>query len=170
MKYTDILEFDDSFTERSNYGFSEFFVVGKDVFEYGGFSKGVKHPAIMKSDDVELILNSLAFFDIIYFTRYETNVELISAVSRKGKVFLISLADVLERKGISRAVMMYRISRFLQFCRSYKADFIICSRAKNAIGLRDVDEIVEICKILGLEAEETRGALYRLPSYIEATD
>jgi RNase P/RNase MRP subunit p30 len=127
--------------------------VGRDVFEYAKAEKHMEHPAILKSDDLKAILNSMPFFDFIYFTKYETNVELITSVAKKDKRFMISLADILGKKGFSKSLALYRISRFIEFCISYKADFVICSRAKDIYGVRDPEEIIEICKLLDLEPD-----------------
>lgn len=157
MHCIDLVDFD--FAEHKGYGFGQALVVGRDIFEYERFEKHLRHPAILKSDDAEAILRSLSYFDTLYFTRYETNVELMTAAKNKGKPFLVSLSDILGRRGFSRALAMYRISRFLEFCRSYKAGFVICSKAKDIYGVRDPDEICEICRLLGLEPEKTRAAM-----------
>lgn len=154
MHCTDIVDFD--FIDFKGYGFEKVSVVGRDVFEHSKAEKHMKHPAILKSDDLKAILTSLPFFDFIYFTKYETNVELITSVAKKDKRFMISLADILGRRGFSRSLTIYRMSRFVEFCRSYKADFVICSRAKDIYGARDPEEIIEICRLLCLEPDAAK--------------
>lgn len=164
-QYIDIADFD--FKDFERYGFRHVLVVGRDIFEYERFEKHLTHPAVLRSDNVEAILGSLSYFDIVHFTRYETNVELITAAKNKDKPFLVSLSDILGRRGFSRSLMIYRISRFLEFCRSYKAGFVICSRAKDVYGARDLEEVVEICRLLGLEPDETKASMSAMSKILE---
>ena len=84
---------------------------------------------------------------------------MITSVKKRRKKFEICIGDILRRKGTERAKMIYRISRFLKFCLSYKADFMLTTRARSIDGVRTPKEISMIGTLLGLTEDQAKFAI-----------
>ena len=163
MPHADIVSFDPSASKLKSkpFGYDRLLVTGKDIFVYSDkTARGdIGHPAIFSSSNADLLVQLAKRFDIIHHQTYEASPALMTKIAAKGKRVLISLHDILSRHGADRAKTMHRISRFVEFCKSYKAHFIIASMADTDYGLRSPQEISDIMKPLGLTSEQVRFSM-----------
>ena len=157
MEFIDIVDFD--FPNPQDYGLSKAFRVGKDIFMYPRPDKDPRHPSISALRGKSEIIHNLRRFDLVYLPTYEADVELITSVVKKGKSFVISLSDIVCRHGSDRAVMLHRIKRFLQFCRSYKAKVVIASMARSICEVRSPGEVAGIAEWMGLDRNQALKAM-----------
>jgi RNase P/RNase MRP subunit p30 len=160
MEFTDIVDFD--FANPQDYGFSKALRIGRDIFIYTIPDKNPKSPSILAAQDKKSLLHNLRHFDLIYFPSYETDVELITSAVKKGKRFIVALSDILEKQGAERSITLYRIRRFIQFCNTYGAKFVIASFAKSVYGVRTPKEVGAIAHLLGLDPQQAEAAMRKL--------
>ncbi|MEM2974205.1 MAG: RNase P subunit p30 family protein [Candidatus Micrarchaeia archaeon] len=147
MEFVDIVDFD--FQNPQEYGFSKMLRAGRDI-------------RICSATDAKRIMQTMRNYDLVYFPSYDANVELITYVAKKNKTFLVPLADILKRKGAEKSVVLYRIRRFIRFCMSYKAKFVIASLAKSEYDLRSSSEVRSIAFLFGITEEQAMSAMRRL--------
>lgn len=157
MQFIDIVDFD--FKNHEDYGFSKVLRIGKDISLYTSSNKNPNSPSILAISNKNEIIQSMRKFDFIYFPTYENDVELITSAVKKGKCFIISTRDILKKKGAERAVSLYRLRRFVQFCISYKAKFIIASFAMSENEIRAPNEIASIMQLIGLNGKQALKAM-----------
>ena len=148
MKFVDIVDCEVS--DPQKHGFSEILKIGRDIFIYNSPDKNPTTPSILAIQDKKEIVRSLRQFDLIYFPLYEADVELITSAVKKDKSFIISLSDILDRKGSDKSITLYKIRKFVKFCRAYKAKFIIASFAKSVYNIRNPREVGAIAALLDL--------------------
>jgi len=160
MEFTDIVDFD--FSNPQDYGFSKALRLGRDIFIYTTPDKNPKSPSILAVHDKKSLMHNLRQFDLIYFPKYETDVELITSAVKKGKGFVIALSDLLEKQGAERSIAIYRIRRFIQFCKTYDAKFVIASFAKSVYGIRSPKEVGAIAYLLNQDPQQAEAAMRKL--------
>ena len=160
MEFTDIVDFD--FANPQDYGFSKAFKFGRDIFIYTVPDKNPKSPSILAVQDKKSLMHNMRHFDLIYFPQYETDVELITSAVKKGKRFVIVISDILEKQGAERSIAIYRIRRFIQFCNTYGAKFVIASFAKSIYGVRSPKEVGAIAYLLNMDPQQAEAAMRKL--------
>ena len=160
MEFTDIVDFD--FANPQDHGFSKALRIGKDIFIYSAPDKNPKSPSILAVRDKKSIMHNMRHFDLIYFPQYESDVEVITSVVKKGKRFVIALSDLLDKQGAERSIAIYRIRRFIQFCNTYGAKFAIASFAKSVHGVRSPKEVGSIAYLLNLDSQQAEAAMRKL--------
>lgn len=163
MPLIDIIDFNSNQLRHQPefYGFDSFLYLGKDVTMHptkgkSSSSPQTGKPSIVFSHNTEELIHSIKKFDIIYSTIYDASPALLSRVSVEKKKVLINISDILNKNGTERSKLLHRISRFLDFCRSYKAEFIFASLAKDEFSIRSPQEVSDILISLGTEREQTR--------------
>jgi len=160
MEFTDIVDFD--FANPQDYGFSKALRVGRDVFIYTTPDKTLKSPSILAVHDKKSLMHNMRHFDLIYFPSYENDVELITSAVKKEKRFVVSLSDILGKQGADRSIVIYRIRRFIRFCNTYGAKFVIASFAKSVYGVRSPKEVGSIAHLLNLDSQQAEAAMRKL--------
>ena len=155
--YKDIVEFE--FKNFEKYDYSNVLRIGHNIFEYDKPVRNPERPAILKSEDAELLRRNVKRFDILFIPTFEANVALITTVARKGKIFEIPVREIILSKGVERAKLIYRVRRFIDFCRSYKARFIFTTRARSLYEVRTPREIGRISMIFGLTERQGSSSM-----------
>jgi hypothetical protein len=160
---TDILDLDISQLKRSPrfYGFDSFLQLGKDVTLHpAGKSKksGPQpgKPSIVFSSDTEELIRVVKKFDVVYSTIYDASPALLTRINVAKRKALVNVSDILNKDGADRAQMMHRISRFLEFCRSYRVEVVFASMAKDELSIRSPQEMADIFVQLGVDREPIR--------------
>lgn len=157
MEFTDIVDFE--FSNPQDYGFSKALRIGKDIFVYNTTNKNPNSPSILAVQDKNSLIHSMRNYDFVYLSNYDADIEIITSVIKRNKRFIISLSDILEKKGIDRAVALYKIRKFIKFCISYKADFVIASFAKSIYQVRTPKEVESIALLLDLLPQKAVSAM-----------
>jgi len=163
---TDILDLDTSQLKRSPrfYGFDSFLQLGKDITIHpaGKSKKSVvpglqpSKPSIVFSSDTEELIRVVKKFDIVYSTIYDASPALLTRLNVAKRKAFVNISDILNKEGADRAQMMHRISRFLEFCRSYRVEVVFASMAKDEFGIRSPQEMADIFVQLGVNREQIR--------------
>ncbi|VVB73343.1 Uncharacterised protein [uncultured archaeon] len=163
---TDILESDTSRLKRPPrfYGFDSFLQLGKDVTIHpagkpkksAGSGPQPGRISIVSSSDTEELVRVLKRFDIVYSTIYDASPALLTRANVAKRKVLINLSDILGKEGADRAQMMHRVSRFLEFCRSYRVEAVFASMAKDESGIRTPQETADVFMQLGVDRAQTR--------------
>jgi len=148
MEFIDIVDFE--FFNPKDYGFSKTLRIGKDIFISYAPNKNPKPPSILAIQDKTNIIQNMKNFDFVYWPSYVADVEVITSVVKRSKRFIIPLSDILEKKGADRAIIIYKIRKFIKFCIAYKAKFIITSFAKSLYNVRTPREIESISLLLDI--------------------
>jgi len=163
---TDILDLDISQLKRSPrfYGFDSFLQLGKDVTIHlagkqkksGGPGSHPGKPSIVFSSNTEELIRVVKRFDVVYSTIYDASPALLTRLNVAKRKTLVNISDILNKEGADRAQMMHRISRFLEFCRSYRVEVVFASMAKDEFGIRSPQETADIFVQLGVDREQVR--------------
>jgi len=158
---TDIIDLDPAQLQHPArfYGFNSFLVLGKDVSLHSAGAISSQRPAavsIISSNNTESLIRLVKKFDIIYSTTYDASPALLTRVATAKRKALVNVSDILGKEGADRAQMMHRISRFLEFCRSYRVEAVFASMAKDELGIRGSQETADIFSLLGVDREQTR--------------
>jgi hypothetical protein len=163
---TDILDLDISQLKRSPrfYGFDSFLQLGGGVTIHpagkqkksGGPGPQRGKPSIVFSSDTEELIRVMKRFDIVYSTIYDASPALLTRVKVAKRKVLVNVSDILNKEGIDRAQTMHRVVRFLEFCRSYRAEVVFASMAKDEFGIRSPQEMADIFTQLGVDKEPIR--------------
>lgn len=157
MEFVDIVDFE--FSNPQEYGFSKALRIGKDIFVYDAINKNPKSPSILAVRDKNNLIHNLRNYDFVYLPNYDADIEIITSVVKKNKRFIVSLSDILEKKGIDKAVALYKIRKFIKFCISYNADFVIASFAKSIYSTRTPKEVESISLLLDILPQRAVSAM-----------
>jgi len=163
---TDILDLDTSQLKRPPraYGFDSFLQLDRDVTIHlagkqkkpGSPGPQPGKPSIVCSSDTEELIRVVKRFDVVYSTIYDASPALLTRVNAAKRKVLVNVYDILSKEGADRAQMMHRVSRFLEFCRSYRVEVVFASMAKDESGIRSPQEIADIFVQLGVGREQIR--------------
>jgi RNase P/RNase MRP subunit p30 len=98
-------------------------------------------------------------FDLIYVSSFYPDTALMREVSDEKKAFEIPISGLLRSYGFSRAALLGRMRFFLSLCIKHNADYVLTSRAENAMEMKSVDEMIAIGYALGLTPPQVKRSL-----------
>ena len=148
LPFFDILKFECG--NPSEYGFSK-------TYFLSSVSDKVR---VVDSEEAALKIRNKGV--LVKVEGYPLGLELIRGFEGKESVFLLDLSEVLKSSGGKRASIIKRMGNFARMCTKYKVPFAMASFAENEEELRNVDELVHIGFLLGLNRGEGRKALTQL--------
>lgn len=149
-------------------GFSRICVWNRDIEEFEDHKHGEKL-LLLQSNDPDYIKPRIKRASLINDPDYKLDMGIVRAAAKYGKVFEIPVRPVLTSSGIERAMLMKRMSRFLELCSKLGADYAITSRARDQYETKHPAELISVGCALGLTYDQALRAITEVPKSIMRT-
>ncbi|MFA5050053.1 MAG: hypothetical protein WC501_03520 [Candidatus Micrarchaeia archaeon] len=118
------------------------------------------------NEDKDLISNQ-NFNGIFLIENFRISPEIIKLIGNKKKsIFLLDFSMIYNSYGVKRGILLSMIRRFLKYCIKYNANYAFANFAKKNEGIRNPDEIIGICSLLGLNEIEAKNGLLKIKNYL----
>ncbi|VVC02964.1 Ribonuclease P protein component 3 [Candidatus Burarchaeum australiense] len=122
--------------------------------------------SILAGEDAELLRRGVKRFDLLFVSSFYPDTALMREVAREEKAFEVPINGLLRSGGYARANLLARMRFFLKLCTKYKADYVLTSRAADRLEMKNVDELVAIGAVLGLDPPQVKKALSVVPERV----
>ncbi len=90
----------------------------------------------------------------------------IKQIAEKKKLcFVIDLSQIIDSRGLSRAVRMSKLRNFLSLCNKHGAYYAMASFSRRKEDIRSASELCHIAMLLGLNRGQAEFALNMIRNY-----